>query len=199
MKNEAKRFLVSLGCVVALSATTASAGLVTINFDSFSHLEFVDDQFLADGIDFNGSLQVFTSSVAVSGTKEALGPPFGPTPTRIDSVGNNFTTFGAWFRGDGPGDVITITAFDMSDMIIGTTSISTPPSGLSHAFLSIDTADTSGQSFAYVQITINAIGYALDDLQFAVVPLPSALSSAMIMLAIPLTGIALRRYGNWIG
>jgi hypothetical protein len=195
MKNKAKSLLVCAGCVVGLNATVVSAAVVTINFDSLSHLEFVDDQFIADGIDFNGSMQVLNSTLAVSGDKEAFGPPFGSTPTRIDAVGNDFNTFGAWFRGDGPGNILTITAFDAGDVFLGSTSIATPPSGLSHGFLNIDTSDTGGQTFAYVQITINAIGYSLDDVQFAVVPLPTALNSALLVLAIPLAGVALRRRG----
>jgi hypothetical protein len=196
MNIEKRSLLVCASCVIAGNTGVASAALVTIDFESINHQEVLDDQFIADGVDFGGTMVVFNSNLAMSGNKEAFGPPFGATPTRIDAVGNEFSTFGAWFRGDGPGDILTISAFDAAGLLIGTSSIATPPSGLTHGFLNIDTTDTGGQTFAYVQININAIGYSMDDMQFAIVPLPLALNSALMVLGISFAGTALRRRGS---
>ncbi len=152
----------------ALAATTfsAMADVVVLDFESVAHSEFLDDQFVGLGVDFGGTMQVLNSTLARSGGKEAFGPPFVAAPTRIDAVGAQFTSFGGWFRGDGPGDVLSIAAFDTLGAAIGSVSFSPPSSGLTHGFLEIDQSATAGQPFAYVEITITSVGYSMDDAQF---------------------------------
>ncbi len=154
---------------IAVTSLAAAADVVTIDFETLANNEIVDDQFASLGVDFNGTLRVLNSSLARSGGKEAFGPPFAPAPTRVDALGSQFTSFGAWFRGDGDGDVLSIVAFDTSGTTLGSVSFMTPSSGLTHGFLEIDLSATGGQPFAYVEITITSVGYSMDDAQFMLV------------------------------
>jgi len=167
------------GCIGLSLAMNASADLVTLDFENLADNEFIDDQYLGFGIDFGGTMQVLNSNLARSGSKEAFGPPFGTTPTRIDAVSDEFVSFGAWFRGHGPGDALTIEAFSALDNSIGSVSFNTPVSGLTHGFLEIDLTDTSGLPFAYIEITITSVGYSMDDVRFELVPAPSSAAALL--------------------
>ncbi len=153
----------------------APTGAAIIDFESLTTGEVLDNQWLALGIDFNGTMEMIgPGPQARSGVNEAFGPPFGTDPTRIDSVGDEFISFGAWFRGDGPGDVLTIRAFDALDSEIGLVSFNTPSSGLTHGYLEIGPADTAAATFAYVEITISGPGYSMDDVEFEIAPAPGS-------------------------
>ena len=180
---------------VALAFPTAvDADLVTIGFESVASGVDLDDEYaLTRMVDFGGTMRVLNSSLARTGAREAFGPPFGADPSRIDALGGEFLTFGAWFRGDGAGDVLSIDAFNASDSLLGTVSFNTPASGLTHGFLEIDTADTGGETFAYVEISITGVGYSMDDLQFEIATAVIPEASPLVAFAIIAGSHSLRR------
>ena len=169
---------VVIGLLVASLPQVSLATTFSIGFErpSIASGDFLDDQYADRQVDFNGTLQVLNSSLARTGAREAFGPPFSPDPTRIDAVGGEFVSLGAWFRGDGPGDQLSISAFDNLGGSLGSVSFGTPASGLTHGFLQIDQSHTGGQEFSYVEISITGVGYSVDDLVYEIIPEPTTVA-----------------------
>ncbi|GJM18204.1 MAG: hypothetical protein DHS20C14_04170 [Phycisphaeraceae bacterium] len=168
-----------IACLLGMPANAA-----VIDFDGVASGTFLDDEFLALGIDFGGSMQVLGSTLAVSGPNEAFGPPFGPDPTRIDAATDEFVSLGAWFRGHSAGNTLTIEAFDAGDASLGSVSFSPPDTGLTHDYLEINQSHTGGATFAYVHISIDSVGYSMDDLEFVVLPAPASVAPILGVLLV---------------
>lgn len=125
MKTTLKKLSIAAVGVIILTLGVGKAGkAAVINFDSLSPGEIVDNQYLEQGVDFNGTSSVLTAG---AGLDPAYPPVSGNNLTynypsnaiRINAVGSVWESVGAYITGI---QKISLTAYDADNRVLGTTS-----------------------------------------------------------------------------
>lgn len=125
MKTTLKKLSIAAAGVIILTLGVGKAGqAAVINFDSLSPGEIVDNQYLDQGVDFNGTPSVLTVG---AGLDPAYPPVSGNNLTynypsnaiRIDAVGSAWESVGAYITGI---QKISLTAYNADNRVLGTTS-----------------------------------------------------------------------------
>jgi PEP-CTERM motif len=178
-----------------LAPTTDAA---TINFDTLIDLETVDDQFLALGVDFNGSAQVLTAGASLN----PIYPPFSgsnvifdfldsatPGTIRIDAVGGSWSSVSGYVTGL---TSITLFAFDSGGNFLD--SVATGGAnyiGASESLSPNIQLVVSGPSIAYVEFSGLGNSFTVDDFTFEAAQVPEPGTIALVGAG--LAGLAARR------
>jgi hypothetical protein len=181
-------------CLTAIVNVAATSATTVINFESLSDLSVVDNQFLALGIDFNGTANILSQGGILSpsfpphsGTnligQSALALPAAAVDgtIRIDAVGSLWSFVGG-FVTDGS-NVLTLTAFDQvgnilgTDTLHGTNTLGSP--GLSpNVFLSV-----SHPGIAFATFVGAPNFFTVDDVTFAPVAPAVAEPHTLVVMA----------------
>ncbi len=169
------------------------AAPVNIDFDSLGSFEVVDNQYLdvvspGVGVDFNGSMRTYTGLThsGVNFTINFANLGFGGV-MRIDAVDGEFSQVGGWFIQTSPATMEVFSATDVSLASVGFNF------GLTYGFKELTTADTGGQTFAYVLIYGGADQIGLDDFEAEIETVTIPLPTGAAMAGVGLCGLVVRR------
>lgn len=184
-----KRMVLIVGMASLVLGTPAFADLTVIDFDGLANFEVVDNQFLAQGVDFNatGRALINVSNQAPFSAPAFLANVPDSDFIRADSVGAEWRIVSTYLVSPFQSDA-TFKAFDSSDTEIG--SFNVPNTGSTWTLFTFD-ANVLGSPIDYVIFANGGNDIAFDD--FGIEPIPAPGAAMLGLVGITLVGWFKRR------